>query len=102
MKTLDFYVCVSKGDLIGIDDSSGGYPWRIKKDHTDSTLHGVKFWPYNTKGLQEAQKYADIWNRSTSYGFEDMEVVKFTATIGDIQAEIQASRDGMLADHLGV
>lgn len=65
----DIWVCVSNGKMIGIDQSSGGYPWR------PDAVTGVHFFP----SLEKAQEYADIWTRGNdSLGYGDMKPMKFT------------------------
>jgi hypothetical protein len=58
------FVCISKGEIIGIDSNSGGYPWR------SNYIQGYRFW--NTR--EEAEKYASIWTNGAndSYGYSDM------------------------------
>ena len=46
------------GSLVGIDQSSGGYPWEAWKPNENHSLHGVAMWPFTDKGKEEALKYA--------------------------------------------
>lgn len=65
------WVCVSKGELVGIDNASGGYPWR------PTSLAGVNF--FDT--IKEAQKYCDVWNKgdgTDSSDFADMRPAAFS------------------------
>ena len=70
------WVCVSKGQFVGVDQSSGGYPWR------PSGLYDVDFW----HSLIEAEDYCRHWNKGDGedhYGFGDMKPMEFHFNVTD-------------------
>lgn len=56
---MKYYVLrYANGSLVGIDYSSGGYPWEAWKVGLNNSMHGVKMYPFTDKGKEEALKYA--------------------------------------------
>jgi hypothetical protein len=43
-----------EGALIGLDYTSGGYPWQAWKPGSCDTLHGVKMYPFTEAGKEKA------------------------------------------------
>jgi hypothetical protein len=58
---------------VGLDSDSGGYPYKT------SLPSQVKYW--ETK--EEAQKYIDIMQRGSSYGFNNVKIVEIQFRIMD-------------------
>ena len=61
MKHKYYVLKYEDGSLVGIDQSSGGYPWKAwTKDGQGGSLHGVAMWPYTEDGKKKALEYSGV------------------------------------------
>lgn len=52
------------GALVGIDQGSGGYPWKAwVKEDPHRTLNNVAMWPFTEDGKKKALEYSGTMNQ---------------------------------------
>ena len=61
MKHKLYVLKYSNGSLVGIDQSSGGYPWEAwKPSEKNRSLSNVAMWPFTEEGKQKALEYSGV------------------------------------------